>query len=197
MELWSSGRMDEPTLLKYNVHSPLQQLPTEIVQKFAQKMTLPVTLMLYNLHGDMNIGMSIRTACILGCSDVFVVGKRKYDRRSEVGAKHYIQVHRSSSITPDFFASQKLLPIFLEQGGIPLEDFSFKSFLPRNLPPGFKICFVVGSESFGIPISLLKSVQAPIVSISQYGVLRSLNVSIAASIVLYEFTKQWRKSIVT
>ncbi len=195
MELWSSARMNEPTLLKYNVHTPLQNLPIQQVQKFSQATALPLCLMLYNLHGDMNIGMSIRTATILGCSDVFVVGKRKYDRRSEVGAKHYISVHRHHSITPDFFKSQKLIPIFLEQGGTPLEEFSFKSYLPGKLPDGFKLCIVVGSESYGIPMSFIKSIQAPIVSISQYGVLRSLNVSIAASIALYEFCKQWRESI--
>jgi tRNA G18 (ribose-2'-O)-methylase SpoU len=30
------------------------------------------------------------------------------------------------------------------------------------------------------------------VSISQYGLVRSLNVSIAASIVMYEYMRQWR-----
>jgi tRNA G18 (ribose-2'-O)-methylase SpoU len=100
-------------------------------------------------------------------------------------------------IDPSFFASQGLIPIFVEQGGHALEDFSFKPFLPGRIPATGKICFVVGSESFGLPKSLLKALpDAPIVSISQYGVLRSLNVSIAASIVLYEFSKQWRASIV-
>ena len=99
------------------------------------------------------------------------------------------------SITPEFFAEKKLVPIFLEQGGCALEEFSFKPFLPGKLPEGFKVCIVVGSESYGIPKSFIKSTQAPIVSISQYGVLRSLNVSIAASIALYEFCKQWRASI--
>lgn len=195
MELWSSERMHEPTLLKYNVHTPLQTLSTELVQKFSKKTALPLCLMLYNLHGDINIGMSIRTAAILGCSDVFIIGKRKYDRRSEVGAKHYITLHRMLSITSEFFAEKKLVPIFLEQGGVALEEFSFKPFLPGKLPHGFKVCIVVGSESYGIPKSFIKSTQAPIVSISQYGVLRSLNVSIAASIALYEFCKQWRASI--
>jgi tRNA G18 (ribose-2'-O)-methylase SpoU len=140
--------------------------------------------------------MSIRTAVILGCSDVYIVGRRKYDRRSEVGAKNYIQVHRTQSIEPTFFAEHKLLPIFLEQGGSPLEEFSFKHYFPGKLEEGWKLVFVVGSESYGLPLKLLKSLQAPILSISQYGVMRSLNVSIAASIVLYEYAKQWRQSIV-
>ena len=192
---WDDARMAEPTLLKYNVHTPLQTLPVERLQKLSQATALPLTLMLYNLNGDMNVGMSIRTAVILGCSDVYVVGRKKYDRRSEVGAKNYIQVHRFPSIEPNFFKDNKLVPIFIEQGGEPLEDFSFKPYLPGKLEDSWKVVFVMGSESYGLPQSLLKSLNATILSISQYGVMRSLNVSIAASIVLYEYSKQWRASI--
>lgn len=193
---WDESRMAEPTLLKYNVHTPLQSLPVEKLQRISQATALPITLMLYNLNGDMNVGMSIRTAVILGCSDVYIVGRRKYDRRSEVGAKNYIHVHRFTTIEPTFFEENKLLPIFIEQGGDALEEFSFKPYLPGKLKEGYKVVFVMGSESLGLPQSLLKSLQAPILSISQYGIMRSLNVSIAASIVLYEYAKQWRASIV-
>lgn len=187
--------MTEPSLLKYNVHTPLQGLPVETLKKISEVSALPVTLMLFNLQGDMNVGMSIRTAVILGCSDVYIVGKRKYDRRPEVGAKNYIRLHREKEIQPSFFLQHKLLPIFLEQGGKALEDFSFKPYLPGKLVEGWKVCFVVGSESFGLPMSFFAELKAPIVSISQYGILRSLNVSVAASIVLYEYSKQWRASV--
>ena len=195
-ELWDDSRLSEPSLLKYNVHAPLQELPTEKVQKFAKAAALPLALMLYNLNGDMNIGMSIRTAVILGCSDVYVVGRRKYDRRPEVGAKNYINIHRMKEVGPEFFRENNLVPIVLEQGGQPLEEFSFKPYLPNKLEEGQKIVFLVGSESMGLPKAFMKSLGAPIISISQYGVMRSLNVSIAASIVLYEYSKQWRASAV-
>lgn len=194
-ELWDTSRMTEPTLLKYNVHTPLQGLSVEKVKQISAKTALPLTLMLFNLNGDMNIGMSIRSAVIYGCSDVYLVGKKRYDRRPEVGAKNYIQFHRYLTITPSFFVEHKLIPIFVEQGGTALEEFSFKPYLPSRLVEGWKVCLVVGSESFGIPMETFKDLKAPIVSISQYGVLRSLNVSVATGIVLYEFSKQWRKSV--
>jgi tRNA G18 (ribose-2'-O)-methylase SpoU len=51
----------------------------------------------------------------------------------------------------------------------------------------------MGSESHGIPEDFIKSMKStPRLTISQYGILRSMNVSIAASIVMYEFLKQWR-----
>ena len=192
--LWDHTRLEEPSLLKYNVHTPLQALPMEKLKKIAATTALPLGLMLFNLHGDMNVGMSIRTAVILGCSDVYIIGRRKYDRRPEVGARNYIQFHRHPTIEPQFFQENRLLPIFVEQGGQPLEEFSFKPYLPGRLPEGWKAVLVVGSESHGLPKSLLQALDAPVVSISQYGVLRSLNVAIAASIVLYEYSKQWRES---
>jgi tRNA G18 (ribose-2'-O)-methylase SpoU len=192
--LWDDSRMEEPSLLKYNVHTPLQALPVEKLKKIAASSALPVGLMLFNLNGDMNIGMSIRTAVILGCSDVYVIGRKKYDRRPEVGARNYISLHRHTSIEPSFFQENRLLPIFVEQGGDPLESFSFKPYLPGKIAEGWKVVLVVGSESHGLPKSLLQALEAPVISISQYGVMRSLNVAIAASIVLYEYSKQWRQS---
>jgi tRNA G18 (ribose-2'-O)-methylase SpoU len=201
MDLWDDSRLSETsTLLKYNVHTPLQDLPLETVKSLSSATALPVALMLYNLHGDINIGMSIRTAAILGCSDVYLVGKRKYDRRSEVGAKHYIPIHRLPTVEPDFFTSNNLLPILVEQGGAALETFNFKSYLPGRLPDGWKVVLIVGSESAGLPKKFMTALTAaegggaPILTISQYGVMRSLNVSIAASIVLYEYVRQWRLS---
>jgi tRNA G18 (ribose-2'-O)-methylase SpoU len=194
-EAWDASRMEEPSLLKYNVHTPLQGLSVETVKKLSSATALPLVLMMYNLNGDMNVGMSIRSAVIYGCSDVYIVGKKRYDRRPEVGARNYIQFHRVPSITPSFFVENKLVPIFVEQGGTLLEDFSFKPYLPNKLVEGWKVCLVMGSESYGIPMTKFKELNAPIISISQYGVMRSLNVSIATGIVLYEFTRQWRESV--
>jgi len=194
-EAWDDSRMSEPSLLKYNVHTPLQSLPVETVKQLSQKTALPLALMMYNLHGDMNIGMSIRSAVIYGCSDVYIVGKKRYDRRPEVGAKNYIKVHRQPTIAASFFLENKLVPIFVEQGGTLLEEFSFKPYLPQKLEPGWKLCFVMGSESFGLPKEMLKELEAPVLTISQYGVMRSLNVSIATGILLYEYTKQWSASV--
>jgi tRNA G18 (ribose-2'-O)-methylase SpoU len=56
------------------------------------------------------------------------------------------------------------------------------------------VCFIMGSESHGIPTEILKMLAGvPRVSISQCGMIRSLNVSVAGSIVMYEFLKQYRK----
>lgn len=186
MEDPSHGRMNA---IKYNVHSCFQEKTKEDLKKISSALALPVHLMLFNLDGNMNIAMSIRTAAVLGCSDVWIVGKRRYDARPEVGANHYVKIHKVDSITPKFFEENNLQPILVEQGGTALEEINFKSYFSKT------VCFIVGSESHGIPKEFLDQMKGtPRVSISQYGLIRSLNVSIAASIVLFEYLKQWRQS---
>jgi tRNA G18 (ribose-2'-O)-methylase SpoU len=194
-ELWSEARMEEPTLLKYNVHTPLQGMSVEKVKTLSKGLSLPLVLMMYNLNGDMNVGMSVRTAVIYGCSDIYIVGKKRYDRRPEVGAKNYITFHRLHSISSSFFHENKLIPIFVEQGGVPIEEFSFKPYFPKSLQAGWKVCLVMGSESYGLPPDMIQEMGAPVLTMGQYGVMRSLNVSVATGIVLYEFTKQWSQSV--
>ncbi len=194
--LWDHSRLDIPVkIIKYNVHTPLQDLGVEKVQKLSKGIALPFVMMAYNLHGDVNIGMMMRTAVILGASDFYLVGRRRYDRRTEVGSRNYITLHRHKTVDKQFFEDNKLIPIALEQGGEALEEFSFKKYLPDALPSGWKVCFIAGSESYGISKKFLAELGAPILTIGQYGVIRSMNVSIAASILMYEYTKQWRASV--
>jgi tRNA G18 (ribose-2'-O)-methylase SpoU len=83
----------------------------------------------------------------------------------------------------EFFESKGIQPILVEQGGTPLETMSFKRFLDGP------VCFIMGSEGKGVPKEWINLIPTHI-SISQYGLLRSFNVSIAASIVMYEYVKQ-------
>lgn len=180
-----SNRM---SAIKYNVHTVFQDKTKERLSAIAKRLALPVHLMLFNLDGNMNIAMSIRTAAVLGCSDVWVVGRRKYDARPEVGSKNYINVHKVESIGDprSFFERLGVQPFIIEQGGTPIEEMKFGRRLDRP------VCFIMGSESHGIPREFAAALGAPKITISQYGMVRSLNVSIAASIVMYEFLKQWR-----
>lgn len=175
--------------IKWNVHTPFQNMAPETTSTIAKKLAIPCHLMLFNLDGNMNIAMSVRTASVFGCSDVWIVGRRKYDARPEVGAKHYIRVHKCDSIDDDFFIQNGLTPFLLEQGGIPIEEMNFKPLIRDNIIP----CFVMGCESTGLPDTIL-SRPYPRLTISQYGLLRSLNVSIAGSIVIYEYLKQLRET---
>jgi tRNA G18 (ribose-2'-O)-methylase SpoU len=177
--------------VKFNVHTCFQHHPKDQLQKISSALSLPVHLMLFNFDGNMNIAMSVRSAAVLGCSDIWIVGKRKYDARPEVGAKNYIRIHKIDTLDDplDFFTSNNIQPFLIEQGGTPLETMNFKPYMSNP------VCFIMGSESHGIPDSFMKQMRdTPRLTISQYGLVRSLNVSMASSIIMYEYLRQLRQT---
>ena len=181
-------------MIKYNVHDLFQRMDNDKVKDISAKLSLPAALILFNVDGGINISMSIRSAAVFGFSDVYIVGKQKRDKRGDVGACNYIkvhQIHQSESICDEFFKENNLMPIVVEQNGYPLEEFNFTPYFPKSTSEPYKVAFIVGSEQEGVNVKL----NAPIITISQYGVMRSFNVAMASSIIMYEYTRQWRKMI--
>jgi tRNA G18 (ribose-2'-O)-methylase SpoU len=162
----------------------------ELEEKLDEK---TAALILFNVDGGINISMAIRSAALFGFSDVYIVGRRKRDKRGDVGACNYIKVHQIETINDKYFEENKLIPIVVEQNGQSLEEFDFRPYFPKSTGSNdtFKVAFIVGSEQEGVNIKL----NGPIITISQYGVMRSFNVAMASSIVMYEYTRQWRKLI--
>jgi len=182
----------------WNVHDHYKDRSLEDLGNIQARASLPFAVCILNLTGDLNVGMIIRTACTMGASEVVLFGRRKYDKRSTVGAQHYIPIHRhdgfcgdSEALDIDLFRRVMVdygyEPIFVEQGGTPIEMIDWESFLGNGHiidPP--KVCLVFGNESEGIPPEMM--VGEKVVSITQHGVLRSLNVSAAAAIVIHSLS---------
>ena len=181
-------------MIKYNVQNVFQRMDNDKVKNISLQLSLPAALILFNVDGGINISMAIRSAALFGFSDVYIVGRRKRDKRGDVGACNYIKVHQVETINDEYFKENKLMPIIVEQNGQPLEEFDFRPYFPKtnksNGTPS-KVAFIVGSEQEGVNIKL----NGPMITISQYGVMRSFNVAMASSIVMYEYTRQWRKLI--
>ena len=45
-----------------------------------------------NITGELNIGMMIRSACLFGAENFYIFGRKKFDKRSTVGAEKYINI---------------------------------------------------------------------------------------------------------
>ena len=182
-------------MIKYNVHDVFQQMDNDKVKNISLKLSLPAALILFNVDGGINISMAIRSAALFGFSDVYIVGKRKRDKRGDVGACNYIKVHQIETIDACYFKDNHLMPIIIEQNGQPLEEMDFRPYFPKSITNSIssKVAFIVGAEQEGVPEYIKK--ELPIITISQYGVMRSFNVAMASSIVMYEYTRQWRKLI--
>lgn len=175
--------------LKYNVHDYAQKIEHEKAKKLSKKLSIPVDIAIINTRFSMNAALIARTIAVLGLQKLHIIGPKACDMRSSVGSHHYIELIKAGDIQPEIYFTEKgLYPILVEQGGYPLEEFNFKPLIRENK----HICFILGSESTGLPTEYLKQ-KFPVITISQYGLVRSLNVQTAASIVMYEFTRQWRQ----
>jgi len=164
---------------------------------------LPFSVGCINLTGELNVGTMIRTASLLGAENFYIFGRKKFDKRSTVGAEKYIHIVQSTYDDP-LNADQQILEdlrklphtiVVCEQGGVTLgtEDANILYLSVKNSHP----LFLFGSESNGIPQLILDQMDSsgypdyefPRISIPQRGVLRSFNVSAAMAIVCWDYCK--------
>lgn len=170
----------------FNVADEYKHLSLEELKAVAHSRRLPFAVALANITGDLNTGVIIRTACVMGAEKVFVFGRKKYDRRSTVGAHHYVDLMHYDVERPDgtfdwhttlhTIRVNGYTPILIEQGGAPLQSL--------NIAPYHPVCLVFGAEDSGIPAEVCANEICYM--IPQPGILRSLNVSTAAGIAIWE-----------
>lgn len=140
-----------------------------------------------NIGYNINIACAIRSLnCFLG-REAYIVGRRRFDARGGVGARHYTRIFHADTIQE---VVEKLKP----QGYTVYAVDNIMEYNPKNMwdvefPA--KSAFIFGSESEGITHEAL-TLSDDMVYIKQEGAIRSLNVSCAATCVMAEYTRQHR-----
>lgn len=178
------------------------------LQYIANNMKLNYNILTINLYGGFNIGTMIRTSVIYGCNNFYISGNREFDRRTMVGAQNYVNIERVKDIIKmdrngddfnvvcnvkkfiNFVKENNYVPIYIEQGGVELSRVNWKSIYKVVNEENKQMLFIFGNESIGIPKELLVPElfeHSMIISIEQYGLLRSLNVATACGIILHNF----------
>lgn len=181
----------------WNVRDELKDRTLPELQEIVKKDILPFSVCALNVTGDLNLGIMMRTASLMGAERFIIYGKQGYDRRTTIGAQNYINVLKAGSIIRGteeldyshfipLMANYRLSPIFFDTGGTPLADVDMSYYADLTKIFGYTPCLIFGNEGMGIPAELTKG--ATVVTIPQRGVLRSLNVSAAASIAIHHFS---------
>jgi len=145
-------------------------------------------LILDSVEDVHNVGAVIRTAEFFGCAGVLMPKRRSAGITDAVakvsaGAVFHMKVSRVSNISNSIKKIKKygIDVVGIEIGGEPLERASLS-------PP---VAFVVGGEDRGISNPVKKMCDS-IVEIKGSGKIDSLNLSVASSIVMYEFVRRLR-----
>jgi len=190
----------------YNVWTELQDKPTDSCKKLQQSFSNDFGICMFNIRLSGNVGMAIRTACTLGFNEFIICGRHHYDRRFTVGAHNYINIHHweepvkvhIKTLSPNNYSEKveyipsefvknckrsNWTPVFIEQGGNDIRNNIWKLIK--------KPLLVLGNESSGIPRSFINEVkkyipETVVLNIPQWSVLRSMNVSTAATIAMWE-----------
>ena len=192
--------------MEYNVWSELQTASTEVCQRIQRSLTRPYGVCMFNIRTGGNVGMVVRSACLMGFSDVIICGRRHYDKRFTVGSHNYIKItHWEDPVhvdittvspgrylenvdyDPESFSKMcnqdGWTPIFIEQGGEDIREPTWKHIE--------KPLLVFGNESIGIPKSFMNKVPGSrILTIPQWSVIRSMNIANAASIAMWELRRK-------
>ncbi len=171
----------------FNVIDEYQKLPYEEIVEEQKKRSCGYAVAALNVDGGINISTLIRSAVIFGAERFIIIGDKKYDRRGTVGAHKYIPIDFipydiENGDPADLITEIKVKGyqnlVAIEQGGYKMDNgpnmFSFIG----------KPCLILGSESTGIPENVLNCIFHRM-EIPQAGVMRSLNVSVAGSIAMY------------
>lgn len=184
---------DKPKTLAYDANAPrntvdhLRWWREEDIQEYVEANKFNYSLMLVNLANDNNIGNIIRSSNIFGAKEVIIYGHRRFNRNSTVGAEFY-QKFRHIKFVED------VTPLFASYDEVIALD--------NNLPNAINmknhqwdkdknILIVIGQENGGVPEDILVQCNKT-VYIEQFGTVRSLNVSVAAGIMMHDYVNRIR-----
>jgi len=142
----------------------------------------PFVLILDHLKIDFNIGKIIRSAEALGAQSVDVVGTSFFDPLPAKGCLKRVPW----TMKKTFYESYQY---YKERG---FTFFAFDSEAPQSLHEVTmpdNSAFILGHEGFGFSFKKQDYPEIKWLKIPQLGLVESLNVSVAASIVMYEFAR--------
>lgn len=144
-------------------------------------------IVLDHLKPTYNIGKIFRSAEAFGCRELHLVDIDYFDPAPGMGAFKWVPAvfHKRFLSCYTNLVERGYTPYILEPGqGEPVME--------ACLPP--KSAFIFGHEEYGISFEPDLFPEIRRLTIPQFGKSQSLNVSVAASIILYEYTRQQGKT---
>jgi len=165
-----------------NVIDSLKDFAIPDIANYCQSNSIPASVAMINIGGDFNLSTMIRNANFFGFRSVHYVGKKKWDKRGSVGTHHYTPIYHHKD-EESFLLQLSGRTIIAVENNIP--EYSDKT---MNLFD-FDFCdskhpiFVFGEENKGLSNLVLDRANI-ILTIPNYGSVRSLNVGTTSGIVM-------------
>lgn len=187
IEKYSFGQ-DVPPSIHNNVIDLYKSWEADEIRADLQPRRNDMISVCQNLSHDFNKAVVVRSNNAFLGKAVYIVGRRRYDRRGTVGTYHYENVYHADSMREviDLLHSNNYTVFGIDNNvttnKIPKQLGTFE--IPRLS------AFVYGEETTGLSDDTINLCD-DLVYIRQQGSVRSLNVSCAATCCMYEYTRQW------
>ena len=140
----------------------------------------------YNISKEFNVGSLLRTAHCAKVKEFFLIGDKSFNTYAAVSSEKWTSLRYFENLE-DFLSTIKKSDYNLV---LVDQDKNSKSMFDFKYPPN--PLFLLGAEKGGLP-DLIKISGCPILEIPQYGLIHSLNLSCAGSIVIYHYLYKMHK----
>lgn len=146
-----------------------------------------LTVVLENVEDPHNIAAAMRTCDAVGIQDIYVLTnktpRRHWGRRSSSSADKWLDVHQFTDVNLLFTELRqrfdKIYTTHLSSDAVSLYDIDFTG----------SVALVFGSEHYGISDETRALADGNFI-IPMQGIIRSLNISVACAISIYEAMRQ-------
>ncbi len=166
----------------------MQELNRKSPEEFRSTEKHPIVVVLENIRSAYNVGSVFRTADAFLIESIYICGYTAFPPHKEIkktalGADETVSFRQARQIT-DAIAELKeagysIYAVEQAENSIPLNAFK---------PQAEKIAIIFGNEVTGVEQSTIALCDG-VVEIPQLGVKHSLNVSVAAGVVLWELVR--------
>lgn len=164
-----------------NVENRFRYWTIEAIKAELDKTRVDLHVAIENWQHDINIGTIVRTANAFNVSAVHIIGKRHWNRRGAMVTDRYLDIFHHKTVA-EFVAAVSNRHI------IAVDNIEGAEPLARTLLPQHAV-LVIGGEGPGLSAEMIASCEK-VVMIEQFGSTRSVNVGVAAGIVMYSWLNQ-------
>lgn len=165
-----------------NVIDSLKNLEIPDIQKYCESNTINASVGMININGDFNLSTMVRNANFFGFKSVHYVGKKKWDKRGSVGTHHYTPMYNHKD-EESFLQQCSGRSIIAIENNIPEYSDKTVNLFKYSFNDVINPIFVFGEESKGLSDLILYRANI-ILTIPNYGSVRSLNVGTTSGIVM-------------
>jgi|SRR5919202_4263384 tRNA G18 (ribose-2'-O)-methylase SpoU len=164
-----------------NVEDKYRYWTVQAIKEELDKRRFELEIAIENWQHDFNIGTIVRSANAFNATAVHIIGRRHWNRRGAMVTDRYLTIHHHKTVA-------EFVKAVGEKHIIAVDNLPGAAALSKTTLPK-KVVLVFGGEGPGVSEEMRQAAEK-MVFIEQFGSTRSVNVGVAAGIVMYAWLQQ-------